>query len=71
MFEIGKSFINKGNHFKGIVTQKPFTRSEKSLDTIDHIAFEKIAMHFGQWGLPREIISLLKQFHFCFSRGNS
>ena len=37
---------------------------------IDHIAFEKIAMHFGRWGLPRGIIYLLKQFHFCFSRRN-
>ena len=46
-------------------------QKEGYLFSIDHIAFEKIAMHFGRWGLPREIISLLKKFHFCFSRGNS
>ena len=26
-------------------------------------------MHFGRWGLPREIISLLKQFHFVSLKG--
>ena len=38
---------------------------------MDHIAFKTIAMHFGRKGLPREIFSLSKQLHFCFSRGNS
>ena len=43
----------------------------QSYHAIDHIAFKIIAMHFGRWGLPREIVSLSKSFHFCFSRGNS
>ena len=34
-------------------------------------ALKIIAMHFGRWGLPQEIISSSKQFHFCFSCGNS
>ena len=72
-------------HFRAIIceTLLPyfiFTRKKKLFalnvvygqkSPIDHIAFEKIAMHFSRWGLPREIILLLKQFHFWFSRGNS
>ena len=49
-------------YWKSMVHGKYFSSTnEKDYIRIDHdIAFKIIVMHFGRWGLPREIISLSK-----------